>query len=142
MDEWRDCYEDKERIGTLTELPVPSLDTQNERFSCFVRKLEREMKLHLFSKKVDPCAKLQIDVDKDIFEKFVNSVANNGEKRNRFSVQKKELDVLEWDTIILNKHLNFCYGVPGTIQFWTKKKSPISEFKIISAVPIESQIER
>lgn len=146
MDEWRDCSKDPERIGTVTELPVLSPDTLNERFLCFLSKLQREIKLNLFSsKQEDPGIRLEVDIEEEIFQEFLKSVENNSQKRNRFSVKKEELDLLfsdEWDIRVLNKHLDFCFVMPGTIQFWTRKKSPITEFKIISGVPVESQIER
>ena len=48
---------------------------------------------------------------------------------------------IKWDERIFNENGDFAFVIEGTVRFWSSRRTPIQEFKVIGGKYITSEIE-
>lgn len=146
-DEWKDC---KETRPVMKMQPLPKLYPVSlpDRYTSFTDTLARKIKHSLFiTKRKDPEIIISLDVDEDVFSKFVGNV-NHTKSR----IRGKEIhsiadnDFLNgvlgdcWEHRIENEEGDFSYVVKGTVTFHLNKIKPTLEYKRVGGILMQCWI--
>ena len=111
----------------------------NDRSEILHSTLYKEIKKKLHSSKNDdPQVRIEIDVEEEIYSNVLGSLSTKAVKERVRLVQyvgsnhvfDKVLG-FNWDKRIFNCNGEFAYVINGTVKFWLKRKSPITEYKFV-----------
>ena len=151
-DEWRPFSDNAFPVVRYQPVTLPSVESLEERTLIFTERLGREIKKRLRSvRKDDPDVRLEMPVDRDIFEQSFQNVGKGlleKEREVRTLQNNRELDDLlgcMWDCRLNNANGDFQYVTNGTVVLWLAEREPIQQFNLIGGVTgkiLESRIEQ
>eukprot|EP00112_Aurelia_sp_Birch-Aquarium-sp1_P026798 Seg9737.1 transcript_id=Seg9737.1/GoldUCD/mRNA.D3Y31 product="hypothetical protein" protein_id=Seg9737.1/GoldUCD/D3Y31 len=152
-DEWQSYNENHESgefpVVKLQKLDPPSKESLLERCREFSSSLHLEIKKKLKAdRKEDPEIRIELPIDKDVFEEVFSHLGKSKTKRGRSCTNienNRELDETlgkRWNVRFRNSNGDFCKVCEGTVNFWLLIRNPLSDFMPIGGKLFPSKIEQ
>ena len=121
-------------LAIKKKLTLPTPETLEERFTLFCQKARICIKQKLWSHRLNnPEVRIQIEVDEDVFQNFVQGLPTSKWRGRRYYVPKSVSDLDQslgkgWNQRIFNSVGDFAYVIDNTFKIKMTKKQPVKKF--------------